>query len=65
MPNSLEENLRAVQTTKTYWKRVYDEEKDSSKRKQILAKIDYLNDEESRILKEIKRNGGNDGIIDG
>lgn len=55
MPNSLEEELRAVQHTKAMWSRRYNEVDDPFERKQILSKIYYLSDEESRILSELGR----------
>lgn len=55
MPNSLEEELRAVQNTKAMWSRRYNEVDDPLERKQILSKIYYLSDEESRILSELGR----------
>ena len=64
LPNSLEEELRAVQTTKAYWKKQYEKEEDSLKKAKILSRLYALTDEESRILTEINR-GDDDGIANG
>ena len=55
MPNTLEEELRAVQTTKEYWRKKLDTVKDDLEKKQILSKLYALSDEESRILSELDR----------